>query len=100
VFFFKKNNQISVQNDYLKKLCASPTLSVIPDICFTWSLKSIEGIPSVPHPVAMTVFAEVVGRFSGGVQTGLTMELKVKGVANFNKAISYPTRRCNAKATH
>jgi len=74
----------------MKKLCASPTVYVIPDIRFTWSLKSIEGIPSVPHPVAMTVSAEVVGKFSGGMQTGLTMELKVKGVANFNKAMSKP----------
>jgi len=51
-------------------------------------LKRIQSIPSVPHPVAMTVSAEVVGKFSGGMQTGRTMELKVKGVSNFSKAMS------------
>jgi len=40
--------------------------------------------------VAMTVSADLVAKLSVGIQTGLTMELYVSGVANRSKAMSKP----------
>jgi len=48
----------------------------------------------------MTVSAGVVGKFSGGMQTGPTMELKINGVANFRRAISKTALELQGETKH
>jgi len=69
-------------------------------LTLSWKSCCKHRLPSVPHPVAMTVSAGVVGKFSGEMQTGPTMELKINGAANFRRAISKTALELQGETKH